>query len=98
MSVSQNGWVAGSLIRLKPLPWITGSVRAGDVWVVMDFLCAMFDARVERINPAHSWGYAYRAVRGASVRSSPPLSPTHGWTAPQHPVQHGMRTPTSVQG
>ena len=95
MSVSQNGWVAGSLIRLKPLPWITGSVRAGDVWVVMDFLCAMFDARVERINPAHSWGYAYRAVRGAVVLSNHASGTAVDLNAPKHPLGAvGTFTPT----
>src|SRR5699024_432282 len=55
--------------RLAPFPWITGRVRKGDAYTVLDELCRRFNNEVEKINPAHSWGWAYRPVRGATVVS-----------------------------
>lgn len=88
MTTSQNGWtVFTSSAELAPLPWITGRVRPGDVWTVFDELCRRFDAEVERIDKASSWGYAYRAVRGQSSGYSNHASATAlDLNAPRHPL------------
>ena len=90
MATSQNGWTASpspSALGLRSFPWITGKVRAGDVYEVFDYLCRRFDAEVEKINPAHSWGYAYRDIRGATDRLSNHASATAiDLNAPRHPL------------
>lgn len=88
MSTSQNGWtVFASSAELAPLPWITGRVRPGDVWSVFDYLCRRFDAEVERIDQASSWGYAYRPVRGqASGYSNHSSATAIDLNAPRHPL------------
>lgn len=69
MSVSQNGWTAFSSYsdsRLKPLPWISGKVHGGYVYRVLDEFCRRFNAEVEQIDKASSWGFAPRPIRGTS--------------------------------
>lgn len=85
MAVSQNGWTANPSKR-KTLPWITGQVLAGDVYVVFDYLCHRFNEEVERINKAWSWGYSYRKVTGSSKSLSNHASGTAiDLNAPMHP-------------
>lgn len=65
MSSSANGWpVYTSSNGLADFLWVTGRVRPGDVFTIFDHLCRRFHAEVEPIIRPHSWGYAYRAVRG----------------------------------
>ncbi len=66
-NTSQNGWDAISDsddARLVPFPWVTGQVRDGDVYTVLAHVAERFDAEVEPIDPASSWGWNYRPVRG----------------------------------
>lgn len=88
MSTSQNGWpviTSGSDARLRVLSWVTGRVLAGPVWTVLDYLARRFNAEVEGINPAWSWGYAYRAIRGATSGYSNHASGTGvDFNAPLH--------------
>lgn len=88
MPTSQNGWsVYASSSSLTPLSWITGRVRPGDVHTIFDYLCRRFDAEVENIIVGHSWGWAYRAVRGQSSGYSNHASGTAiDLNAPAHPL------------
>lgn len=87
MATSQNGWVvrtSGS--GLAPLSWITGRVLPGDVFTVFDFLCKKFNATVEPIRRDHSWGWAYREVRGGSDLSNHASATAIDLNAPSHPL------------
>ena len=66
MATSYNGW---SVIKsgLWPLPAVTGSVRAGAVWVVFHWLAKEYAARVEKITRAHSWGRGYVTAGSMSI-------------------------------
>jgi len=88
MATSQNGWtVHTSSARLVPLRWATGRVVAGDVHDIFDYLCERFDAEVEPIIRAHSWGWAYRAIRGQTSGYSNHASGTAiDLNAPAHPL------------
>ncbi|UPU15947.1 L-alanyl-D-glutamate peptidase [Stenotrophomonas virus Jojan60] len=95
MAVSQNGWGAayqvGNTVRdvppLTKLSWITGSVRSGDVWTVLNEVARRFNNEVEKINPAESWGYAPRPIRGSSTTLSNHASGTAvDFNAPRHPL------------
>lgn len=97
---SQNGWpVYTSSSSLVPLSWITGRVRGGDVHTVFDCLCRRFNAEVEPIIQGHSWGYAYRAVRGQSSGFSNHASATAiDLNAPTHPLgRRGTFTAAQVR-
>lgn len=85
---SQNGWpVVADSSRLEPLEWVTGRVLPGDVYTVLEHLCARFDAEVEPIVRAHSWGWAYRPIRGQSGGYSNHASATAlDLNAPAHPL------------
>ena len=72
-ATSQNGWPtipAYGDARLKALSWITGDVLAGDVWTIFDWLGRRFNAEVEPIRKADSWGYAPRAIIGSTTTSN----------------------------
>lgn len=71
MANSQNGWPAAtSASSMVNFPWVTGRVRGGDVYVVLDYLARRFNAEVEGIEAWQSWGWNYRAVRGATALSN----------------------------
>lgn len=71
MAISQNGFTALASPPAGTLDkWITGRVLTGDVAVVFDYLCTRFNAEVERINKAWSWGWAPRPIRGSTVTSN----------------------------
>lgn len=82
---SHNGW---SVIRggLWPLPAVTGSVRAGAVWVVFHWLAKQYSTKVEKITRPHSWGYAYRQVRGGRSWSNHASGTAVDFNAPAHPL------------
>lgn len=89
MVLSQNGWTVvdtGTSPDLTPLPWVTGRVRAGDVHVVLAYLCRRFNTDVEPIDRASSWGYANRAVRGATDYSNHASGTAVDFNAPDHPL------------
>ncbi|HEY9249249.1 MAG TPA: M15 family metallopeptidase [Rariglobus sp.] len=87
MVLSQNGWVAitsGLHPNLTPLRWVTGKVRAGDVHTILDHLGERFNAEVETITKAWSWGYAFRAVRGNADLSNHASGTAVDFNAPRH--------------
>src|SRR5690625_635907 len=89
MAVTRLDWdvfTYGTHPRLAPFPWITGRVRKGDAYTVLDELCRRFNNEVEKINPAHSWGWAYRPVRGATVVSEHAAGTAIDLNAPKHPL------------
>lgn len=87
MAVSQNGWVAQtSSSGLASLEWITGRVLPGDVHTIFDYFCRRFHQSVEPIRRDHSWGWAYRDVRGASVLSNHASATAIDLNAPAHPL------------
>jgi len=99
VATSQNGWrVHTTSTPLKPLPWITGRVRRGAVFTVFDHLCRRFDAEVEPIIVGHSWGWAYRPVRGQATGYSNHASATAvDLNAPAHPLgARGTFTPSQA--
>lgn len=83
------GWdvfTYGTHPRLTPFPWITGRVRKGDAYTVLNELARRFHNEVEPITKAHSWGWAYRPVRGASVVSEHAAGTAVDFNAPKHPL------------
>lgn len=93
MAKSQNGWPAAYQVGnqvydtppLTKLSWITGSVRSGDVWTVLNEVAKRFNSEVESINPAESWGFAPRPIRGSSTELSNHASGTAvDFNAPRH--------------
>lgn len=85
---SQNGWpVHVNQSKLVPLSYVTGRVASGDVHTILAHFCAWFDRNVEPITRGHSWGYAYRAIRGQSSGYSNHASGTAiDLNAPKHPL------------
>lgn len=85
---SQNGWpVHVNQSKLVQLSYVTGRVASGDVYTILAHFCAWFDAHVEPITKGHSWGYAYRAIRGQSSGYSNHASGTAiDLNAPKHPL------------
>lgn len=85
---SQNGWpVHVDQSKLVPLSYVTGRVASGDVHTILAHFCAWFAANVEPITKGHSWGYAYRAIRGQSSGYSNHASGTAiDLNAPKHPL------------
>lgn len=89
MATTRLGWdvfTSSSNPRLTNFPWITGRVRAGDAYTVLNELARRFNSEVEPITRAHSWGWAYRAVRGASVISEHSAGTAVDFNAPKHPL------------
>ena len=89
MAVTRLDWdvfTYGTHPRLTPFPWVTGRVRKGDAYTVLYELCRRFNNEVEKINPAHSWGWAYRPVRGATVVSEHAAGTAIDLNAPKHPL------------
>lgn len=85
---SQNGWpVHLNQSKLVPLSYVTGRVASGDAHSILAHFCAWFDRNVEPITKGHSWGYAYRAIRGQSSGYSNHASGTAiDLNAPKHPL------------
>lgn len=89
MSTSRNGFtvIKPNSGGLWSLPWVTGSVMAGAVWVVFNWLGAQYNRRVEPIRRAASWGYAYRVVRGGSSWSNHASGTAVDFNADAHPFR-----------
>ncbi len=87
---TQNGWEGiddSDDPRLVSFPWVTGQVRDGDVAVVLAHVAERFNAEVEPIDVASSWGWAYRPVRGHDEGLSNHASGTAvDFNAPLHPL------------
>ena len=89
MAISRNGWdvySSGSNSKLVNFPWVTGKVRDGDHFVVLNYIAERWNAEVETIRKDWSWGYANRAVRGASVVSEHATGTAVDFNAPLHPL------------
>ncbi len=87
MALSQNGWSAlPTTVGLVNDRWITGKVRAGDVATIFDYLGQRFNAEVEPIVKAHSWGWNYRDIRGATALSNHASGTAVDYNAPAHPL------------
>lgn len=65
---------------------MTGRVHT-DVLDLFDYLCERFNAEVEPIIKGHSWGWAYRPIRGVTTTFSNHASGTAiDLNAPAHPM------------
>ena len=76
-TTSQNCWPAfddGADPQLEISPWVTGRLRGGDVRFLLEHVAARFDAEVEPVDPASSWGWGYRTVRGEEDEAGDGLS------------------------
>ena len=98
MAVSQNGWPAQTAAPTHKLSRITGRVLAGDVAKLFEYLVDQFHYRVEPIDLASSWGWAYRPIRGTTNTVSNHASGTAiDLNAPKHPLgKGGTFTPSQV--
>ena len=100
MATSQNGWrVHTSQANLVALSWVTGRVRGGDVHAIFDHFCQWFHREIEPITRAHSWGWAYRPIRGRTSGYSNHASGTAiDLNAPKHPLgARGTFTPEQTR-
>lgn len=101
MALTRLGWdvfTSGSNSRLTNFPWITGKVRAGDAYTVLNELARRFDAEVEPIHRDWSWGWNYRAVRGASIVSEHAAGTAVDFNAPKHSLGlTGTFSPSQVR-
>lgn len=89
MPHSQNGWplVQPTAAGLRwNMPQVTGSVRAGAVWVVLFNLINQFAALVEPVQRNKSWGYSYRRIAGSSKWSNHASATAVDLNAPMHPA------------
>lgn len=86
MAITRNGWdvLKPNSSRLVSFPWITGKVRSGDHFVVLNYIAERWNAEVEEIRKDWSWGYADRPVRGASVKSEHATGTAVDFNAPLH--------------
>lgn len=86
---SQNGWPAITSARdprLVTVPWVTGPVLSGDVAAVLTHVAERFDAEVEPVDAASSWGWAHRPVRGGEDVSNHASGTAVDLNAPEHPL------------
>src|SRR5690606_4454583 len=102
MATSQNGWTvftSGTDRAMVVSPWVTGRIRGGSAAVVLNYVAQRFNAEVEPIVRAHSWGWAYRSIRGATSGYSNHASGTaEDFNAPKHALgKRGTFTPAQVR-
>lgn len=88
MATSQNGWSVYTSPPSGMIPaFITGRVKPRDVDRVFTYLCNRIHNEVEEIRVEWSWGWAFRAIRGASSGYSNHASATAiDINAPAHPL------------
>lgn len=88
MATSQNGWTVFTSPPSATIPgYITGRVRPEDVDTIFTYLCERLNREVENVRPEWSWGWAFRAVRGATSGFSNHASATAiDVNAPAHPL------------
>lgn len=94
MKLSHNGWpvIQSSRVGLWQLPAVTGQVKAGPVWVVLNWLAQEYIRLVEPIDRAQSWGWAFRKIVGGSSQYSNHAS---GTAVDFNAVKHPFRTSAS---
>jgi hypothetical protein len=91
MVASQNGWVVSPPLDNRVVPGSDGvklapGIRQGDAADVLFYVAARINLLVERGVAGWSWGYAYRAIRGASTTSNHASGTAFDWNAPKHPL------------
>lgn len=99
MTTSHNGWPVITS-GLWPLPAVSGSVKAGPVWVVMNWLAREYARRVEHIERKQSWGYAHRKIGGSTSWSNHASGTAVDFNAPKHPLKTRAEqnfTPTQIR-
>lgn len=86
MALTRLGWdvLEPGSNRLTNLSWITGKVRNGDAYTILNELGRRFNSEVETIRKEWSWGYAKRPVRGASAPSEHSAGVGVDFNAPAH--------------
>lgn len=86
MPVSQNGWPAfpAATDTLVNFPKVTGRVRKGDVFTVLEWYATQYEKRVEPIKRAWSWGYAFRVVRAGYSLSNHASGTALDFNAPKY--------------
>lgn len=91
MATTRNGWdvyTSYSDPHLTNFPWVTGKVRKGDHYTVLEYIARRFNNEVEKINVAGSWGHNPRPVRGyTNVWSEHATGTAIDLNAPQHPIR-----------
>lgn len=91
MTTTRNGWdvyKSYSDPNLVNFPWVTGKVRKGDHYTVLEYIARRFNNEVEKINVAASWGHNPRPVRGyTNVWSEHATGTAIDLNAPQHPIR-----------
>jgi len=91
MAVTQNGWAALTTAPSHVGKYITGRLLPGDVATVLEWVCEQFDKRVEKIDKAQSWGWAYRAnANNKAVLSNHASGTAVDLNASKHP--NGVKT------
>ena len=99
MATSHNGWPVITS-GLWPLPAVSGSVKAGPVWVIMNWLAREYARRVEPIERKQSWGYAHRKIGGSTLWSNHASGTAADFNAPKHPLKTRAEqnfTPTQIR-
>lgn len=89
MELTPLGWDvidSGSSPRLVNFPWVTGKVRGGDHYVVLDYIARRWNAEVHPITKAHSWAYAKRPARGSTLPSEHSAGIALDFDAPLFPM------------
>lgn len=88
MAKSQNGWFVFTSPPSGEIPeFVTGRVRPGDVDTIFTYLLDRLDREVENVRKDWSWGWAFRAIRGATSGYSNHASATAiDVNAPAHPL------------
>jgi hypothetical protein len=86
MPTSQNGYSAPITPVSRQLPGGTVPLRAGATGDLLAWVGRQFHARVEPLAWPGCWGYAYRAVRGATDLSNHASGTALDLNAPRHPL------------
>lgn len=91
MTTSRNGWDVYKSYgdsHLTNFPWVTGKVRKGDHYTVLEYIARRFNNEVEKIDVSASWGHNPRPVRGyTNVWSEHATGTAIDLNAPQHPIR-----------
>lgn len=102
MTASQNGWplITPASVNAKTtgLDLVSGRVRKGDVYTVLAHVAHQFHTRVEKVQRKQSWGWAYRAIRGATKWSNHASATAIDLNSAKHPLgRHGTFTAKQVK-
>lgn len=91
MTTTRNGWdvyTSYSDPHLVNFPWVTGKVRKGDHYTVLDYVARRLNNEVEKFDVSASWGFNPRPVRGyTNVWSEHASGTCFDWNANRHPIR-----------